>query len=351
MSVFSSKDFDDHEAVIFHAEPESGLRAIIALHNTSRGPALGGCRMWPYESEDEAISDVLRLSRGMTYKSAIVELPYGGGKAVIIGDPHTKKTEALLRAMGRFVDSLNGRFFTGEDVGMTVADIDFLKQETNCARGSSEDSGDPSPATAYGVLHGIRAAVMHRFGRQSLADLKIAVQGMGSVGYQLCRHLADEGAHLLVADIVEEPVRRAVAEFGATAIAADGIHRAEADIYSPCALGAVIDDRTVPELGAKIVAGAANNQLAEARHGAALKARGILYAPDYVINAGGMIDVALAGLGNDRQGAMRRIAGIYDTLVEIFQRADSENQPTDVIADRMAEARFHRSGHATAVAA
>lgn len=351
MAVFSSKDFDDHEAVIFHAEPESGLRAIIALHNTSRGPALGGCRMWPYATEDDAISDVLRLSRGMTYKSAIVELPYGGGKAVIIGDPRTQKTEALLRAMGRFVDSLNGRFYTGEDVGMTVADVDILRQETGRARGSSEDCGDPSPVTAYGVLAGIRAAVAHRRGGRSLAGLRVAVQGVGSVGYRLCRHLADEGAHLLVADIDAERVRRAVAEFGATAVAAEGIHRVKADIFSPCALGAVIDDRAVSELGAKIVAGAANNQLAEARHGAALKARGILYAPDYVINAGGLIDVALEGPDHDRQDVIRRVAGIFDTLAEIFRRADGENLPTGVIADRMAEARFHRPGHRPAVAA
>ncbi|MGH6618579.1 MAG: Glu/Leu/Phe/Val dehydrogenase dimerization domain-containing protein [Alphaproteobacteria bacterium] len=339
MPVFASPDFDNHELVAFGADPDSGLRAIIGIHNTNLGPALGGCRMWPYADEDAALRDALRLSRGMTYKAAITGLPYGGGKSVIIGDPRTGKTEALLRAMGRFVDSLGGRYHTAEDVGTTVADMDVLRKETRYAHGFSASSGDPSPATAYGVLMGIQAALAFTRGSDDLRGRTVAVQGLGNVGRRLCRYLADAGAHLLVADIDAAAVDRAIREFGATPVSPDAIHRAKADVFAPCALGAILNDRTIPALGAPIVAGSANNQLAEPRHGAALKARGVLYAPDYVINAGGLIDVYL-GENGDEKAVLARTAKIYDTALAVFERAAREDAPTGTVADRIAEERF-----------
>ncbi len=337
MAVFASPHFDDHELVAFHADQASGLRAIVALHNTALGPGLGGLRMWPYADETAALDDVLRLSRGMTYKAALAGLSFGGGKAVIIGDPRTGKSEALLRAMGRFVDSLGGRYHTAEDVGTTVADMDVLGAETVFAHGVSNGSGNPSPATAYGVYVGIRAAVRYRLGRDDLAGVVVAVQGLGNVGFRLAELLADAGARLLVADVDAGAVQRAVAALGAEAVAPERIHAVVADIFAPCALGAVIDDDSLPELGARIIAGSANNQLAEDRHGAALKRRGILYAPDYVINAGGLIDVASEGPDYDPAAVLKRTNGIADTLESIFRRAERQDAPTDRVADRMAE--------------
>jgi leucine dehydrogenase len=340
MSVFTSPDFDNHELVAFGTDPESGLKAIIAIHNSHLGPALGGCRMWPYASDDAAIRDVLRLSRGMTYKAALAGLPYGGGKSVILGNPKTQKSEALLRAMGRFVHSLGGRYHTAEDVGTTVADMDVLRKETPYAHGFSASSGDPSPATAYGVFMGLKAAVAFRRGRDDLRGLTVAIQGLGNVGKRLARYLADAGAKLIVADIDETAVRTAVRDLRATPVAPDSIHRAAADIFAPCALGAILNDKTIPELRAEIVAGAANNQLAEPRHGAALKARGVLYAPDYVVNAGGLIDIYVGENGGDEKAVLERTAHIYDTARAVFERAAAEDAPTDAVADRMAEERF-----------
>jgi len=340
MSVFSSNDFDGHEAVVFHNDPATGLKAIVGIHNTNLGPALGGCRMWPYENEDEAVIDVLRLSKGMTYKAALAGLDYGGGKAVIIGDPRTDKTEALLRAMGRFVQTFAGRYQTAEDVGMTVGDMDMLRKETPYAHGISNGSGNPSPATAYGVYRGIVATIRHRFGTSDLAGRTVAVQGMGSVGSTLCRYLADAGAKLVVADIDPDRVRAGQEAYGATAVATDDIHRVEADVFAPCALGAAINDRTLEEIQAVIVAGSANNQLAEPRHGIELAERGILYAPDYVINAGGLIDVAAEGPDYNSEAVLERVAGIEETLVRIFARAEKEGAAPEAIADRMAEERF-----------
>jgi len=340
MPVFSSNDFDSHEAVVFHNDPTSGLKAIVGIHNTNLGPALGGCRMWPYENEDEAITDVLRLSKGMTYKAALAGLDYGGGKAVIIGDPRTEKTDALLRAMGRFVHTFAGRYQTAEDVGMTVSDMDVLRTETPYAHGISNGSGNPSPATAFGVFRGIVAAMRHRFGKPDLAGRIVAVQGMGSVGTTLCRYLADAGAKLVVADIDPDRVRAAQESYGATAVATDDIHRVEADVFAPCALGAAVNDRTLGEIQAMIVAGSANNQLAEPRHGIELAERGILYAPDYVINAGGLIDVAAEGSDYNSEAVLERVAGIEETLVRIFARAEKDGAAPETIADRMAEERF-----------
>ncbi len=350
MPIFESPEFDNHEQVVFCSDAESGLRAIIAIHNTNLGPALGGCRMWPFDSEADALRDVLRLSRGMTYKSAITGLPYGGGKAVIIGDPRTQKSESLLCAMGRFVDSLGGRYHTAEDVGTTVADMDILRRETAYAHGSSGASGDPSPATAYGVYMGMLAAVQFKYDRDSLDGMSVAVQGLGNVGRRLCRYLAEDGAHLLVSDIVQEAIDTAVAEYGATPIPPESIHREKVDIFAPCALGAILHDRSIPELGAKIVAGSANNQLGEARHGEMLRQRGLLYAPDYVINAGGLIDIYVESQGGDQEAVLDRTGEIYETSLAIFERAAQEKMATDRIADCMAEERFNRP-HGTRAAA
>jgi leucine dehydrogenase len=321
----------------------SGLKAIIAIHNTNRGPALGGCRMWPYASEAEALTDVLRLSRGMTYKSALAGLSYGGGKSVIIGDPRRDKSEALFRAMGRFVDSLGGRYTVAEDVGISVPDVAIMGRETAHVAGLPEHgAGDPSPATAYGVYMGIRAAARHRLGLDSLKGLRVAVQGVGHVGYYLCRHLAAEGAELIVADIVQDSLERVRREFDARVTAPEAIAAAAVDVYAPCALGAVINDASLPLLKAKIVAGSANNQLAEARHGEALRQRGILYAPDYVINAGGVIVISHEGAGFDEAKAFAHVAQIHDTLLEIFRRADAAKVATSEAADRLAEERFRK---------
>ena len=340
MTIFTARNYDDHEAVVFHSDPASGLRAIIAVHNTSRGPALGGCRMWPYANEQDAIEDVLRLSRGMTYKAAVADLPLGGGKAVIIGDPVKEKTSAKLQAMGRFVESLGGTYHTAEDVGTTVEDMDIMRAETEYVHGTSGGSGNPSPVTAFGVFQGIRAAARFRFGRNDVGGLKVAVQGLGHVGYRVCQYLNEADASLVVADLDDERVSRARNEFGAEAVPTDAIHRADVDIYSPCALGAVLNDRTIPEIRAKAVAGAANNQLAEQRHGQSLAEREILYAPDYVINAGGLIHIAFEHSEQDL--VMARVGRIYDTLSEIFERSAGENLPPHVVADRMAEERFRR---------
>ena len=356
MAVFAARDFDDHEQVVFCCEPTVGLRAIIAIHDTTLGPALGGCRMWPYASEEEAVSDVLRLSRGMTYKSAISGLPLGGGKAVIIGNPRHDKTEALLRAMGRSIDTLQGRYISAEDSGTTVDDVRVMARETAFVAGILEKvaedgglrSGDPSPATAHGVFTGVRAAAQYRLGRQDLRGLRVAIQGVGNVGYSLARRLHEAGARLWVSDIYPEPVQRAVETCGAIAVAPEEIYAVEADVFSPCALGAVINDDTLPRLNAPIVAGAANNQLAEDRHGHEMRERGILYAPDYVINAGGVIDIYYERTGYDRERMMRHVEGIHDTLMEIFRRADAQRLPTGTVADRMAEERFRRRDRGSA---
>jgi len=343
MLVFDSPDYDNHEQVIFCAEPASGLRAIIAIHNTNLGPALGGCRMWPYQSEADALADVLRLSRGMTYKAAVAGLPCGGGKSVIIGDPARHKSEQLLRAMGRAVESMGGRYHTAEDVGTTVADMDVMRQETAYAYGFSASGGDPSPATAYGVFIGIRAAVAFRLGREDLRGVSVAVQGLGNVGRRLCGYLAEEGARLMVADINAEAAAAAYRAFGATPVPTADIHKLDADVFAPCALGAVLNSTTIPEIGAAIVAGAANNQLARPEHGPMLRDAGVLYAPDYVINAGGLIDVYLGDMKVRGQDAvLERTARIYDTLMAIFEEATHSGKSTDRVADRLAEERFRK---------
>jgi leucine dehydrogenase len=343
MDVFGSPAYDDHEQVVFFYDRPSGLRAIVALHDTASGPAIGGCRMWPYASESEALTDVLRLAKGMTYKAAMARLPFGGGKTVIIGDPQQDKSEALFRALGRTIESLGGRYYTGEDVGTSPADMDWAGEETAFVLGRTRgSSGDPSPVTARGVWLGIRAAVRHKLGRGDLAGLRVAVQGLGHVGYHVARLLAQDGARLIVADLDPARVERAADEFGAKVVAGDQIVGVEADVLAPCALGGVINDDSLPKLSCAIVAGAANNQLLQDRHGVALQARGILYAPDYVINAGGLINIAdeLGGRGYERERALAKVQVIAQTLTEVFERADREGVPTSVIADRIAEERI-----------
>ncbi len=349
MAVFSLSDFADHEQVVFVSDDKSGLKAIVAVHNSNLGPALGGCRMWPYASEEEAVRDVLRLSRGMTYKSAMARLKLGGGKSVIIGNPRTDKTPALLAAFARALEQLNGRYIAAEDSGTSVADMKFMTQFTQHVAGihdkpSNEGtrSGDPSPATAYGTFIGIQAAVKERLGRDSLDGLRVAVQGVGNVGYDLARQLKEAGAQLWVTDIHREPLVQAGRELGATVVAPDEIFGLDVDVFAPCALGAILNDSTIPQLKASIVAGAANNQLAEARHGVELMKRGILYAPDYVINAGGIIDVYHERIGFERAALIRHIEGIRDNLMEVFERAREEERPTAEVADAIAEERFRR---------
>ncbi|TQV84717.1 Glu/Leu/Phe/Val dehydrogenase [Exilibacterium tricleocarpae] len=343
MSVFSHPEYRDHQHVAFHYDRSSGLKAIIAIHNTQLGPALGGCRMWPYASDEEALRDVLRLSRGMTYKSAIANLKLGGGKAVIIGDPRSGKTDALLHAMGDFIESLGGRYITAEDSGTKVADIAKIAERTAHISGlvqGSEHGGDPSPTTAYGVFVGLQAAVEHRFGKSDLSGLKVAVQGVGNVGFRLAQHLRDAGAELYVTDIFAQNVDRAVTELGATAVSEEGLWDLDVDVFAPCALGAVINDTTIERLRAPIVAGAANNQLASEAHGDMLRQKEILYAPDYVINAGGIMDAYYQRHGGSAEQLKAHVETIEQTLLEIFQRSERDQLPTSVVADRMAEERF-----------
>lgn len=341
MTVFSHKSFDDHQSVHFHADPRSGLKAIVAIHDTVRGPAVGGCRMWPYADDDAALTDALRLSRGMTLKSALAEMPFGGGKSIVIGDPARNKSPALWRAMGRFVESLGGRYVIAEDVGTSPADMEIVRFETRHVAGIEEGgSGDPSPATAWGVFRGIQAALETRLGRADPSGARIAVQGLGHVGLALCELLAEAGATLFVADLDNRLVARAEREYGATPVAADAIHDQPVDVFAPCAMGAILDDETIPRLQSAIVAGAANNQLAESRHGAALQRAGILYAPDYAINAGGIINISHEGPNYDRKRAFAHVARIHDTLLTVFARAEADGVATNEAADRIARDRI-----------
>ncbi|MGH8456742.1 MAG: Leu/Phe/Val dehydrogenase [Stenotrophobium sp.] len=347
MAVFSHPEFDAHETVAFHHDAASGLRAIIAVHNTHLGKALGGCRMWSYASDDEALTDVLRLSRGMTYKAALAGLGQGGGKSVILGDPRRDKTPEMMRAMGRFVELQSGEYVVAEDSGTNVADIRLMAEHTRHVGGLADAksvaagrSGDPSPATALGVFIGLKATVKAQFGRDDLRGLKVAVQGLGNVGYRLARHLHEAGAELWVTDIHAPAVERCVREFGATAVSMEQIFGQGVDVFAPCALGAILNDVTIPLLKAKAIAGAANNQLATPAHGAALMQRGILYAPDYCINAGGIIDIYYEGPGYDARAVNTHLERIGATLAAIYEQARAERRPTHEIADRMAEQQF-----------
>jgi len=342
MEIFELMGENDHEQVVFCYEPAANYRGIIAIHDTTLGPALGGTRLWNYKSDQEALVDVLRLAQGMTYKAAVAGLNLGGGKAVIIGDPKTTRREALFRAHGRFVESLKGRYITAEDVGVSVDDMDYILMETEHVTGIAGRSGDPSPVTAYGVYRGIKAAAKERFGSDSLEGLTIAVQGLGHVGYHLCSDLADEGAKLIVTDIDEERVARIVEEFDAEGVAPEKIYGVDAQVFAPCALGAAINDETIPEFKFEIIAGSANNQLAEPRHGDELAKKGILYAPDYVINAGGLINVYGELNGWSPEQAKRKAGEIYDTLGQLFDLAREQGITTHLAADRLAERRIEQ---------
>jgi leucine dehydrogenase len=342
MEIFELMGQHDHEQVVFCYEPAANYRGIIAIHDSTLGPALGGTRFWNYKSDQEALIDVLRLARGMTYKAAVAGLNLGGGKAVIIGDPKTKRREALFRAHGRFVESLKGRYITAEDVGVSVDDMDFVQMETEHVSGIAGRSGDPSPVTAYGVYRGIKAAAKERYGDDSLKGLTVAVQGLGHVGYHLCSDLAGEGARLIVTDIDEERIQRVVDDFDAERVAPDKIYSVEAQIFAPCALGAAVNDETIPQFKFEIVAGSANNQLAEERHGDDLARRGIVYAPDYVVNAGGLINVYGELNGWSAERAKRKAGEIYDTLGQLFELAREQGIATHVAADRLAERRIEQ---------
>jgi leucine dehydrogenase len=346
LDVFDQIHEAHHEQVVFCHDAESGLDSIIAIHDTTLGPALGGTRMWPYRSADEALTDVLRLSEGMTYKAAVADLELGGGKAVIIGDSKRDKTPELLRAHGRFVDTLGGRYITAEDVGIGVEDMEYVYEETKHVTGirsTPHGSGDPSPVTAYGVYNGIKASARKKLGTDELKGIRIAVQGAGHVGYHLCENLAAEGAVLTICDIDEDRVQKAVADFGATPVESDAIYDVECDVFAPCALGAIINDGTLRRLRCSIVAGAANNQLEEDRHGDALDAKGILYAPDYVINAGGLINVYGELVGYGLETAKEKARGIYGTLLSIYDIAEEEAIPTYRAADRLARERIRKA--------
>lgn len=346
MKIFERMARHEHEQFVLCSDTASGLKAIIAIHDTTLGPSLGGCRMWPYASEDEALEDVARLSRGMTYKAAAAGLNLGGGKSVLIGDPKKDKSEAMFRVFGRFIQGLSGRYITAEDVGTTVSDMVHVRMETRFVTGipsSQGGSGDPSPFTALGVFRGMKACAHKVYGTDDLSGRRVAIQGMGNTGWYLATYLKAEGATLLVTDIDTDRVKRAVVELGAEAVAPDAIYGADVDIFSPAALGGIINDQTIPALKARIVAGSANNQLAdEGKHGAELRERGILYAPDYVINAGGLINVANELIGYNKDLATAQVNAIGEIITRIIHMAESDKVSTHVAANKLAEDRIAR---------
>ncbi len=346
----SSQIFDrladmGHEQIALCSDPAAGYRGVIAIHSTVLGPALGGTRFWTYASDEDAIEDALRLARGMTYKNAVAGLNLGGGKAVIIGDNKTRYREMIFRAHGRFVESLGGRYVTAEDVGTSTGDMDFVHMETEYVAGLTDRSGDPSPVTARGVFRAIQAAAQWRWNSDDLGGKTILIQGCGHVGYHLAAELHAVGAQLVVTDIDAERVRQVVDEFGAKAVGLDEIIGHKGDIFAPCALGGIINDKSIPRLKVEIVAGAANNQLLEqSRHGDALEERDILYAPDYVANAGGVINVYSELAGWDGQRSLRKADEIYDTVLGVFSIAKADKIPTYLAADRLAEKRLKAVG-------
>lgn len=340
MDLFDTIASMGHEQLVICNDSSAGYRGIIAIHSTTLGPALGGTRFWQYASDEEAIVDALRLARGMTYKNAVAGLNLGGGKSVIIGNNKTSDREMIFRAHGRFVESLGGRYITAEDVGTSTADMDFVHMETKSVAGLAGRSGDPSPVTAHGVFRAIQASAKERWGSDDLSTKTISVQGVGHVGYYLMKELHEAGAKLVATDIDAERVKQVVADFGARSVAPDEIYGVQADIFAPCALGGIINDKTMPQLRVEIVAGAANNVLLEERHGVELEEKGILYAPDYVANAGGVINVysELAGWSSAR--SFRKADEIYDTILKVFAIAKKDTVPTYVAADRLAEQRI-----------
>lgn len=341
--VFHHIEQYGHEQIVFAQDKEAGLKAIIGIHSTVLGPSLGGCRMWNYSDEGEALRDVLRLSRGMTYKASIAGLKLGGGKAVIIGDSRTQKTPELLRSFGRFVESLSGRYITAEDVGMKVQDIDVIRTETEYAVGGSNEggSGDPSIMTAFGVFQGMKAALKFAGLGEELNGVQVAVQGVGNVGYHLCSYLSAAGAKLFVSDIYPNQIEKVVQEFGAVAVEPDQVYQTDCEIFAPCALGAILNSRTIPQLKCKIIAGSANNQLETEADGFTLFKRGVVYAPDYAINSGGLINVAAELDGYNQEKVLGKVSQIYTTIANVLERSKKENVPPHVAADRLAEQRLN----------
>ncbi len=335
MAFFDQVDFDNHEQVVFCSDEATGLKAIIAVHSTKLGPAVGGCRLWDYVSDEEALIDALRLSKGMTYKNAMAGLKMGGGKSVIIGDAKTIKSEGLFKAFGHALNGLNGRYLSAEDVNITTDDIAIANTVTPFVTGTEGKSGNPGPFTALGTYLGVKAAVKYKLGTDDLTGLTVAVQGLGSVGYGLCEHLHKAGAKLIVTDINQAALDKAATEFGATIVGLDEIYSQDVDVYAPCALGATINDDTIAQLKTTIIAGCANNQLAEQRHGQVLLEKGILYAPDYVINAGGIINVSFEE-DYCAEKSTKKVEEIYNTLLHVFETAAQQNRPTGEIADEMA---------------
>jgi leucine dehydrogenase len=344
--MFDHPDFDDHEQVVFACDPAAGLRAIIALHSTALGPAFGGCRMWPYRSGTEALTDALRLARGMTYKAAICGLPYGGGKSVIIGEPKRAKTAALLRAMGRAVESLRGRYIVADDIGTTLDDLVVMREVTSHTAAATEAARAPLAVTAYGVTMAIRAAVREITRSDRLDGLRVAIQGLGNVGRPLAGFLRDAGAELIVADLDPARVARTVRELGAVPVEPEVIYDQPVDLFAPCALGAVLDDLTIPRLRARIVCGGANNQLALPRHAGMLAERGILYVPDYLANAGGVIDFHQERIDDSREAVLAAVGRIEPITAEVLTAARRTGQTPQAVADRKVQARLETARRA-----
>lgn len=349
MPIFTHEEFDNHEEVSFVHDRETGLKAIIAIHSTLLGPALGGCRVWPYESEAQALWDVLRLSRGMTYKAALAQLDFGGGKTVILKPPAAQEIpDKMILAFGRQVEKMGGRYITAEDVGTTPHHMTLVRQVTPHVVGLPSStyphrgSGDPSLVTAFGVFQGIKAAVRYQLGQDTLEGIKVAIQGLGHVGFELAKLLHQEGVILYVSDINPTLVSRAIETYQAVSVPSETIYTLDVDVFCPCALGGILNDQTIPYLKASIVAGAANNQLLRQSHGDDLRGKGILYAPDYVINAGGLMNVAYEyqGASYSTQTALQKVTSIYTTLMEIFERSSSKNCSTSQAADELAEGRL-----------
>ena len=340
MEIFDTLAEMGHEQVVVASDPSCGYRGIIAVHSTALGPALGGTRFWQYDSDEAAVIDALRLSRGMTYKNAVAGLDLGGGKSVILGDNKTKDREAIFRAHGRFVESLGGRYITAEDVGTGTSDMDYVHLETEHVAGLKDRSGDPSPVTAHGVFRAIQASAKQRWGSDDLNGKVVTIQGVGNVGRYLAKELHQAGAKLIVSDIDPEKTARAAREIGAQVVEGDAIYTTKADIFAPCALGGVINDDTLPKLKVEVIAGGANNQLLEERHGYKLEEMGMLYAPDYVANAGGVINVFGEVAGWDSDRSLRKADEIYDTVLSVFEIAKAEGIPSFEAADRLAERRL-----------
>jgi leucine dehydrogenase len=340
MEIFEKAPNSEHEKVFFGRESEGGYRGIIAIHSTVCGPAVGGTRVWNYATDEEALTDVLRLSRGMTYKNALAALPLGGGKAVIIGDNKTLDRDAIFSAHGRFVEALNGQFVTAEDVGTSPADMEIIQRETTHVAGLLSRTGDPSPFTARGVFRAIQAAAKYLWKSEDLSGVTVALQGCGHVGYHLAKNLHSAGAKLIVSDIDASKTQRLVEEFNAEVVDTEEIPGVRADIFSPCALGGVINDQTIPQLRAQIVAGAANNQLLEDRHGEMLRERGILYVPDYAANSGGVFSGCIELLQWPTERAWEKVNEIYDTVLNVLELASAEGISTNKAADRIAEHRL-----------